>query len=366
MRSTIMKKWLNEEEKIKNLKPFTKKVIKVWTQDKPFYSWDHRLQIFFIILIKVFKEEAINNIPNIYISKILGGFFLKNKYLINKTKDIDKEIFKQIIEKELFTTLFLKKIFLVNKKDAKVLLKNERILSNIHKNSFFSKKNINEVTIAYAKYKKDIIDFQEEEDIENITLYNKLWGYHKKFKGPHIEGIYNSFTYETCETPEIMFLDNASDCCQGLNSAGESCMFSGISQENEGFIVIRNKKTGLIFAQTWIRSIGRGIILLDSIEFKGDFNKSIGYTVLQIINDLKKKYKYVAIGLSPNKEELNDFLKNYVKSVKRFIKLKRFINRRAIQISENREKELNIYLNDWFTSTSSFVYTDAAKDILIF
>jgi len=328
-KSPIMRKWLKEEELPKNIKALTIKAIEKWGMNKNFHNWPHELQMTFVVLIKAYEKEAINMIPTKKTAKDIGKFFLENKNLIFWTKNMSekkKKFFNEAIEIDIEV---LKYILPASEKTLKEA-KNTRALRFLNKNS--------KIAIFAANYKKRK-NFK-------LTKEEELWKEHKRFNGYRIKGEYKDIVYEVCETPEIMFLDDASDCCQGFEKKGEICMIHGVKNKNEGFLVFRDKKTNLIFAQAWIRSIGNGILVYDSVEFKGEFRESLGEAVYESIKKFKKRYNVVAVGVSPNREELNKFL----------------FRKKNKKISPQKEVDIRILILKYITKKR--IYSDAKRTFI--
>ena len=329
-KSPIMRKWLKESELPKNYIAFTKKAMKKWNFDKKFHNWPHEYQMAFVILINVYGVEAVNKIPDTETARRIGKFFLQNKNLVFWTKNMSdkkKKFFYGSIYNDIET---LKAILPMSEKTISNA-KNRRSLRFISENS--------NIAVAASNYKKEKAYSLEKEKF--------LWARHKKFRGYRISGVYENIVYEICETPEILFLDDASDCCQGFNKTGESCMVHGITNRNEGFLVFRDKKNKLIFAQAWVRSVGHGILLYDSVEFKGSFRESFALAVYKSIMHFKKRYSYVAVGASPNRTELNKFL----------------FSKRNSHLSRKKENEIREHISKYVNQKEA--YTDA-KRVFIF
>jgi hypothetical protein len=137
--------------------------------------------------------------------------------------------------------------------------------------------------------------------IRNISYFHQLYSAKTECNHPIslLKGKSGSIKWSFEKSARTLFLDEASDCCQGYGKAGEDCMEYGIKQPNSTFLLLSRK--GQIFAQSWV-IIKDDMIILDSLEAKGDLNSSIALAMIDIVKALKKHFQFVIIGQSPNIE----------------------------------------------------------------
>ena len=75
----------------------------------------------------------------------------------------------------------------------------------------------------------------------------------------------------------------------------------------QDFLVFERK--GVIFAQGWLRKVNKDTLLIDSIEFKGDFNNSLIDAIEASVEKLRNNFKNIFLGLSLNRSEISKGLK---------------------------------------------------------
>ena len=163
---------------------------------------------------------------------------------------------------------------------------------------------------------------------------------------PNIKGTKGNISFSMLGNNDrrALYLDDYSDCCQGLDKAGEGCMIDGIENPDSSFLVFERR--GVIFAQGWIRKINKDTLLIDSIEFKGDFNPSLTSAITEAVNGLNCHFKHIFMGLSPNRGHVNNFYKNSPMFYKR---------------DENRFPESKAVFD---LVNKSRIYSDAKNNIL--
>jgi hypothetical protein len=124
---------------------------------------------------------------------------------------------------------------------------------------------------------------------------------------PLISGKVGKYTYEIIDkdNPIGLILGYATDCCQVIGGAGESCLKAGYKEKDSTFFVVRKGDT--VYAQSWIWSKKKtefgSALCFDSIEVLGkDLEKS--KDILKCYKDaseeLLKHYDIVYAGADGN------------------------------------------------------------------
>ncbi len=259
---------------------------------KNFYGWNEYLQLA-AVFFSILDVEKFPSKKNIF---RLGKEVSENKEMINKAKFLKSSEKKILIDK-----LNRPKIvsFLLNLKEDVTA----DIANNVKYIKFIEDYGINVlnsesfeiVKAMIANVKKDeysyyMNHFQSLEDI-----YSKRFNFISPVK--NLTKKVGHITYTVEKTADCLFLDAASDCCQGIGKFGEECLRFGFRFKNSAFITFRRR--GDIFAQSWI-IVQDDTIILDSIETKGEMTESLGIAVNDLIQELKKHYKYIVLGLTPN------------------------------------------------------------------
>ena len=288
-----------------------KRLAAAWSMpsDLPFHRWTLELQAAALVLFAIWEKEALNlpmvSRKNAYrIGKILlskeGRSLFGNLATFAKGKE---GLLRQALNRPKFFALLLRM------KPSELAKANIKTLGDLKAMQMAYKAGGINVDCKIAKAAGEYAHLEDFES-HDWKSYQEIWDTRKPFVGKKVAGKVGNISYEVLSNDDAsaLFLDDASDCCQGLDGAGEACMRDGISNPKAGFLVFKRK--GKIFAQSWIRLLpfGNGI-LLDSIEFKGDYNDSIAKAVNSAIADFKSHYEFVAVGFTPNRGELNRHFK---------------------------------------------------------
>ena len=311
-------------------------------------------------------------------SKILGKYFKSIPYGLKEISTLlDKPLYQESIQVQyqiimvlllinkreenlsLFMRLnkesFQNKLsnFISKDKNPKEIISMIRGISNLKREyifkflfndkSYFSNFTVNFIDILTSKDKdlkfceRDFLPSKQENDFFKNRSIKKTF--------PRIIGKSKNINFEILRANDkrAMYLDDYSDCCQGFDKAGDVCMKDGIMNEDSGFLVFERR--GVIFAQGWIRKVNNNTLLIDSIEFKGDFNNSLIDAIEKSVEKLRKNFKNIFLGLSPNRNEISKGL-NY--------KEYRYLER------ENSEEAKEVFE---FTHKTG-LYSDARKVIL--
>lgn len=138
-----------------------------------------------------------------------------------------------------------------------------------------------------------------------ITLFEK--NKENKCSIPNLTGKVGKYSWEIIkkDNPIGLMLGYATDCCQVIDGAGQTCLYAGYEKENSTFFVV--KKDNKIYAQSWVwtrkdTDYGSGFCF-DSVEVLGkDLNKS--KDILKCYEDasdeLSKHYDVVYCGADGN------------------------------------------------------------------
>ena len=312
-------------------------------------------------------------------SKILGRYFDEIPYGL---KEINSMLSKPLFEEDLYTQYRVVMILLLINKREEALkrftsMKKEEFYRSLSCLMVFnSKVLISMIRGASDKKRKLVIDFITNKKENNkligknlelllktkdkdLSVFEKgfvikeneesLFTKRTKTNIESISGKEGNISFYTLRKDDrrALYLDHYSDCCQGFSKAGESCMIDGITNPDAGFLVFERK--GVIFAQGWLRKVG-DIILIDSIEFKGDFNSSLVDAIRSAGKALKYHYKGVYLGLSPNRREITNGLKDCQE-----------INQSNVHFYEQL-KEMNDYVRN--QNRDKNIYTDAYNSVL--
>jgi len=263
-------------------RPAAKVMAHILKKDMVIASWSHQEQTAFAAILIIWGQRSPQIIKRegLKFIEVLGASIYNQKELWSYLPQIAKnKIMQNNLIKDAKTSLFLFK---------------DSFLPKIKVSS--SKK-----TITLEEVKRAVLNIPVKAYEEN------LWNKHKNFKIS-----YKKENVEILETPEMMYLDTLSDCCQGFGKLGSECMFDGVQNEKSGFVAFRDKN-GDIFAQGWLREVDKTTLLIDSIEYKGKFRTSLQKDLLSFIKAMKSKYPTVAIGSTPNRTELFSILEKIAK-----------------------------------------------------
>jgi hypothetical protein len=267
--SKILARWAEPKDiKKYNFKKLPPKVAAIWGLNGALKNWPHEAQFTFVALMKLARSE---------------------QELIKATKSIDFSVVgREIMENK---SLLGAAIYAVPQERVKKFMEGKIMFSALFRRTIRA-----EVEAAFKLYKANF---------SYLESACRLWKNKKDFKHFHIKGKAAGISYEILETAEALVLNYASDCCQGFGGAGESCMISGIESPDQGFLAFREK--GKIFAQGWIGYLKEeGVLVIDSLEFKGQWRKSLEEAFKAFLKDLKKAgVRAVAVGISPNRNDFN-------------------------------------------------------------
>ena len=277
-------------------------------------------------------------------SKILGRYFKEVPYGLREISSIFNAPLYKIRQDYQYKVVML--LFLIDKREENLNMIKKRSKSFIFsrldsiRSIKYNEKEIISMIRGMSKIKKEyflkyfidrsvsdsffqlnFINILREKD-KNLKHLDKgylsnyeeeyIWDHRAKEKTiKRIKGKRKNITFEILNKDDrrALFLDHYSDCCQGLGKAGEDCMTDGITNKDSSFLVFERK--GTIFAQGWLRKIDEDILLIDSIEFKGEFNKSLIDAIKESVKLLNNQFKEIYLGLSPNRSEISRGLGNY-------------------------------------------------------
>ena len=315
--SKILARWAEPEELKKfNFKKLPSKVAAIWGLNGALKNWPHEAQFLLVALVKLASNEAdLIRAAKKLDFRVVGAEVRENKSFLGAAiKTVPQERIEKFFEGRIqFLRLF--------------------------KNSLGA-----EIEAVFKKYGKI-------NEWYNFADACKLWKERKSFQHFSFVGKAAGIQYEILETAEALVLDYASDCCQGFDSAGESCMFSGIKNPDQGFLAFREKSK--IFAQGWFGFLKEeGVLVIDSLEFKGQWRRSLETAFRAVLQELKKRgVKAVVVGRSPNRYDFNEAVKAIAKA-----SLK---NKKAKKTSKSIDK---IVRDGWITPVlNDGIYTDMTR-----
>jgi hypothetical protein len=159
-----------------------------------------------------------------------------------------------------------------------------------------------------------------EVNLTQLSQFKNIWDRRSsKNTLPVLSGKVGKYNYDLIDKTkekEGLFLGYATDCCQVIGGAGESCLTSGYHTENESFFIVRKK--GKVYAQSWVwdktTNDGKKVFCFDSIELLGnDLNEmqDVMNSYLEITDILINEYGYdlVIVGADGNRipEGLNKY-----------------------------------------------------------
>lgn len=97
-------------------------------------------------------------------------------------------------------------------------------------------------------------------------------------------------------------LGNITECCQRLGSAAETCVVDGLINPYSGFIIVRNKDTNKILAQSyaWL-NFSQEILVLDNIELNRSNSQDLNNLLVELYYEWANLQKYrVEVGAGYN------------------------------------------------------------------
>jgi len=315
--SKILARWAEPEELKKfNFKKLPGKVAAIWGLNGALKNWPHEAQFLLVALIKLASNEA---------------------DLIKAAKNLDfREVGAEVRKHKSFLGAAIKT---VPQERIEKFFEGKIQFSRLFKNSLGA-----EIEAVFKKYGK-------VDEWYHFADACRLWKERKPFQYFTFSGKAAGIQYEILETTEALVLDYASDCCQGFDGAGESCMVSGIKNPDQGFLAFREK--GKIFAQGWFGYLEKeGVFIIDSLEFKGHWRNSLETAFKAVLQELKKRgVKAVVVGRSPNRYDFNGAAAKIAKA-----SLK---NKRARKIAKKVNTAVQV---DWIESLEQKgIYTDMTR-----
>lgn len=322
-----------------------REVTKLFCEKKPLYKMTIEEQYRFVIVLHLINKEEkyLKQVINFF-----NSFKVKNKIDIFFSENFDHydkrtEEYKTMISaikgfSEKKRKKFFERYFLIENYTKKAKFREP--LSKL--NEFLYRRNDNSYEIFECNGKEKYL-------AEGLMLNRS------KLNFPRIKGRAKNITFEILKKDDErgLFLDRYSDCCQGILGEGSTCVIDGMTNKNSGFLVFERKNT--IFAQGWIRKITKDTLLIDSIEFKGDFNESLIFAIEEAVKELGFHFKHIYLGLSPNRREVHNAFKdkiniryNHNQSISILSKIKEF---------EDIEKVFSI-------ARQAGIYSDARNEII--
>jgi len=324
----ILARWaMLEDLKKFNFKKLPGKVASIWgLEGKPLKNWPHEAQFLLVALIKLASNEAdLIRAAKKLSPSVDGADVRANKsFLGGSLKAASQDKIKKFLEGKIsFSDIF--------KKSGKA-----------------------ELISVVNKYVYD----GDEDWREGGKYFNEalgLWGF--KTPSPFV-GLKISADKVSVEdldgSMESLLLDYAANCCQGFGGAGESCVYAGHTNPDQGYFGFREK--GKLFAQGWYwYDKERSVVIIDSLEFKGNWRNSLGEAFKALLKELKARgVKSVVVGRSPNRHDFNDFAASLARKNQRGKKGKRAAQKAAKAVNEWLFKTSQ---NDWYTDITRGYYT---------
>ncbi len=165
--------------------------------------------------------------------------------------------------------------------------------------------NINDINPDYFRifYRYGILGINDIKALVTLFERNK----DKNTTIPLIKGQVGNYSYEIIDknNPIGLILGYATDCCQVIGGAGQSCLMKGYEHKDSSFFVVT--KNNKVYAQSWIWSkeltaYGTGFCF-DSVEVLGknlNQSKDILKCYQEAAKQLAKHYDVVYCGADGN------------------------------------------------------------------
>lgn len=293
-KANILIRYFKRDGLPKNWQKILKEVGQLLEIDpKGFFGWEQKVQIATIFIAKL--DTTLPSKKNFL---KLGRELEDNRWMIGKLNELGPKALDEVREC-LNRPQYLKELLSQKVKEGSS--------KAVKLSPFFKKHGLKSDTasLEIVQAMRSVVAKEDHSYYLRPENWNLLHSVHTlslplKHKVSGMKGKVGTITYHVEKSARTLFLDAASDCCQGVGKAGHTCMVSGHVKENQSFIVFSRK--GKIFAQAWMIVHSSKMVILDSLETKGSLNESLVEAVKETIKELKKHFKYVVMGRSPNSE----------------------------------------------------------------